>query len=252
MALVASRLSLLARPSDSVIPTVPGLRCWLRADRIGAGQGASVSRWDDLSGFGNHAVQDGARPVPTLDQTSLIDNKPALIFNGASSNAHGLQAPLGQYVSGNDVPYTMIFVVRLLAADTGNLFLWGFDADPDAFMDFEKSTTGGNIRLTRNDNGGVSAAGSVATMPNSTSLVYSHRFGASAALQELFQDGVSDGSTTHNVGTMSVTRCQIGGYDTYSANMALAELAFFNRALTDTERLYVERDMGARYGISVA
>jgi hypothetical protein len=255
MALVASRLSLLARPSDSVIPTVQGLRCWLRADRIHQQNGASVARWEDQSGFGNHAVNPTVwgHSTPTFNAFSALNSLPGLTFNGAGAAASGLQTPIGQYVSGNDVPYTLFIALRVLSADTGNITLWGFDAGNAQIGSFERSTAGGTIRAVRDDDASVSAGGTTAcNIPTTTNVTLAERFGRTAALYEIFDRGTLEDSFTINVGTMTITYCQIGGYDNYSCHMTISEVAFFNRALTDTEFHHVNRDIGARWGIAVA
>jgi hypothetical protein len=219
MALVASRLSLLARPSDSVIPTVQGLRCWLRADRIHQQNGASVARWEDQSGFGNHAVN------PTVWGHSTPT------FNA----------------------FSLFIALRVLSADTGNITLWGFDAGNAQIGSFERSTAGGTIRAVRDDDASVSAGGTTAcNIPTTTNVTLAERFGRTAALYEIFDRGTLEDSFTINVGTMTITYCQIGGYDNYSCHMTISEVAFFNRALTDTEFHHVNRDIGARWGIAVA
>jgi hypothetical protein len=147
--------------------------------------------------------------------------------------------------------------MRVTSADTGNVILWGFDsapADPDSGIEFERSTTGGVIRYVRwdvngSDNGGTTGA----NMNTSTNYIWTERYGRTTDLYESFANGASNQTPfTMASGQISITYAYLGGYDTYSVAMVVSELAFFNRSLTDTERLYVERDIGARWGVAVA
>jgi hypothetical protein len=55
---------------------------WLRADAIALADGAPVARWDDASGFGNHALQATANRRPSL-RLDAVGGRPAVLFGDA-------------------------------------------------------------------------------------------------------------------------------------------------------------------------
>ncbi|HNW96905.1 MAG TPA: PKD domain-containing protein [Bacteroidales bacterium] len=76
--------------SQNITPKdITGLQLWLRADSAATIHlsGSNVTIWDDCSGNGNNATQSNSSNQPIYNNSiSLLNNKPAISFNGSSNS----------------------------------------------------------------------------------------------------------------------------------------------------------------------
>lgn len=209
-------------------PDIAGLVAWYDASAItGLSDGDPVASWADESGNGQTATQADATKQPVY-KTGIVNGLPVLRFDG--SNDH--------LVSGlvRTQPYTAIAVVK--ATTGGNEYYLDGASQNQGIA----TATGSGILIYA---GGVLTGLTVnMAVPQVVSTVFN---GASSLMS-------SGGSTvTGDAGTGNTTGTTIGsdGAGTNCLNGDIAEMIFYDTALSTPNRQLVEGYLGAKYGIAV-
>src|SRR5579863_2789485 len=72
-------------------PDIAGLKLWLRADSAGSvlTSGTLDTLWKDVSGNSNNATASASSQPTFVASVPLLNNKPALLFNGSTSGLNG-------------------------------------------------------------------------------------------------------------------------------------------------------------------
>ncbi|MBE9468675.1 MAG: T9SS type A sorting domain-containing protein [Bacteroidetes bacterium] len=241
----------------------PGLVFWHRGD-LGVSGATPITNWGDQSGNGNHAVPDPTGP-DQITSTSM-NTQEVMDFYGT----RGLNIPDdprintgGRYYNGDE--RTMFLAFKTGAGVTTTQYLFEEGDYSNGLGIFVKN---GNVYITIfNANYGYNSQ----TVYNevSTNTVYTLSFiwdaGAlSARLNNIpFSNSISEGTITtlkdHN-GDISIgftdywTRDETGAYQASGANYKgeIAELIYYDKALTSEEEISLNDDLGARYGINVS
>jgi hypothetical protein len=154
----------------------------------------AVSQWNDKSGNGTNATASSTAR-PTYSATSL-NSKPGLTFDG-TANVMRADA-LATIVSGNDTPWTTIFVGSLISGSTNRIAL-GFGSNVSAHDHFVGLSSADTFNTQRRD-GSFARASLFGTSAVSSSKVFGMVFGGTTAT--LYQNGTLDATGALNVGSM--------------------------------------------------
>lgn len=231
--------------------SISGCVLWLSASRIvGLSDGAAVSTWSDLSGQGNDATQTTATNQPTY-RLNAINGRPVVRTDGVDNflNVNGITGALG----GNDNPHTVAIAGKILAVADSKDILGGLGTGDNLYV-FALNDPGGGVgyQSNRRDAASVSANVNGGTANTSTHIFVLIFYGTTISL---FVDNVAViNATASDVGAITLTSARIGSRDGIGTfiNMDYAELAVYNRAITDTERQRIQNAWAARYGVTLS
>jgi hypothetical protein len=223
--------------------------------------GNTVSQWSDLSGNGRHAVMATAAVQPdatTRTQNGLrvldFDGSKGMFVHSASGGVTNLT---GAAIARN-VPGVTIIAACAFDTSSGTQFLFNANTNTQASRS-AIVLTGGNIlaggrRLNADafasvqyaHNSNANIISGVLDYANSDAFIYQN--GALQNSSSSFQtDGNSQNGDSTSVEVGSTGNGTISRLDGF-----IGELLVFQRALSATERLQVERYLGRKWGITVA
>lgn len=203
---------------------ITGLQLWLdaaNAASITISSGTSISQWIDLSGNANHALQPTSARQPTL--TGALNGLNTINFLESSLQYFNLTNPIT--ISGAN--YTT-FVVWKRVSD--NIFSLGNSSSNSLTLDWEFDGTSyisdgsANIYVT-------------STLNTDTTNYYCYIAiaGGSLGNDYVYRSGV-DATNRSNTGAYSATTVDRVGFNfPNGSNGYIAELAFYNRAITASE-----------------
>ena len=247
-------------PAPAAPDTVPGLQGWWRGDAaVTYDNVAAVSEWRDQSGNANHAVQPAAARRPQLVRNA-VNNKPAVRFDGA--NDYLAIEQLSYAAAGAVSGLTLFALLRTTAVQAQTV------ASFDRTAYWELALTGGGnagrARWSTQPQAGVAHdLDAPGALVDGRWRLLCMRFAAGpTATKQLFIDGIlvatADAHPGQNLGS-GATRFGFIGAPSQAANFNgaigaalfhgdLAELALFDRALTDGERDRVEQYFVEKFG----
>lgn len=250
----------VAPPAPAAPDTLAGLQLWLRGDAdITYDSVAAISAWRDQSGADHHAVQPAAARRPQLVR-GAIGGKPAVRFDGADDYLAIEQ--LHYAAAGAIGGLTCFALLRTTAAQAQTLASF----DRNAY--WEVSLTGGGAPgrarwSTQPQAGAVHDLDSPGALADGRWRLLCARFASGAtATKQLFIDGIlvatADAHPGETLGS-GVTRFGFVGAPSQAALFNgpvgaelfqgdLAELALYDRALTEDERDRVEQYFAEKYG----
>lgn len=213
--------------------TLPGCVLWMDgADATTMSlTGSSVTQWRDKSASGATFTTVNANPTYT---PSLINGVPGLDL----TNASGFISSTTQTLT-NSLTLAMVLVVKSGIGAWGSFFTHG-SRDLDIALERNSVSAGTTLQFqTANDNTGANltfttdqVALYLGTMTTGTSRFFS-RFGG----------GTTNTATGTNTSTITVglQTIRIGRSDTgENCNSLIGEVIYYNRVLTDSERVQVE------------
>lgn len=248
------RENFLAGPSSSWTYTVDpnleipknGMLIWLRADQGVEYEGTTnkVTRWNDLSGLGNHVEQTIVDERPTYVAAGL-NGKPVLNFSSSF-----LQGPAD--ASLNPPEATVFAVAQRTGGGTGSqVVVQKFTLNTSNLA----SSLGYSLRATSDTNrsfyaNGQSTLTSLAAGGNVNLLT--GVYDKSADRRALFVDGVEMASATYAVDLkVSNNPLYIGGQGTANAFIGeISEILIYSRPLDATERGRVEQYLSTKYALN--
>lgn len=222
-------------------PDISGLGAWLDANQLALADGASVTSWSDTSGAGRNAVSmDTNKPVYTA---TGFNGLPAVDFSATLQRLKMLG--LGTALSGK-TEYTLFLTMKprsyanydtVMSAPVGANYKWFIEFDTSGYLYWAHVA------------GGYDYAYLVSTLALGVPrvLTFSHNNGI-AANSRAYQDGAQmavvpdDGAGISAVVPDVSPDVIVGGYYTsaYWFNGQIAEIIWYDHALTDAERLKVE------------
>lgn len=218
----------------SFLPTdVPNLALWLDASRItGLVDGDPVANWSDLSGQGRDATQGTGAARPTY-KVAILNGKPVVRFDGVDDYLKTSAFTLNQP--------THVFIVLTLIAQAASAYYW--DGNGQNLMAAYQRLQG-LMTLYAGGNGPEKTFGN-----GSTHIVSALYNGSSSELR--FEGGAA---TTGDVSTSNAGGITLGarGNVAVFANIDVAEVLIYNRALAADERQKCERYLGKKYGLAVS
>lgn len=218
-----------------------GLVLWLRADKGVVFNGGTISRWNDQSGYRNDATQGTAGSQPTL-HNNVINRQKVIRFDGGDSLAVTDNASL-QNQNGS-----MFMVVKCPTLHThclaGNedfnldrygFMMWGNSSQVNAEIANASTYQVKTTNLFYGDN-----------VPHTLGMIYS------ATEIQAWMDGLTFTTPT----TRSITMAW-NGYNFTIGNVPtganrfytgdIAEILYFNYALSHLQRLTLQRYLSLRY-----
>jgi predicted alpha-1,6-mannanase (GH76 family) len=225
---------------------------WLKADAIpGLANGAGVAAWNDLSGNGYNAIQTLSANRPTY-VTNAINGLPVVRFNSASSSYLWFFRPVQD-------DFTMSFVYQSSQGISTGTDFW----NGAGLVNGEQSGTVDDFGTSLNANGQILAGTgrpdttihSGTGFNNGLPHVVTFKRTKSTGATLLYVDGVTVGSATG--GTQSLTSPNflvLGGQGVLNNFLSgdIAEVRIYNSALSDTDRLGLERALKCKYNLSGA
>lgn len=253
------RLYNIGRPSSITIPAssfnpakLGGLRFWLKADAItGLSDGAAIpaSGWLDQSGHNMNFKPFGTTTITY--ETNEINGKPAVYFHGDANG--GLQTDGGEDL--NDI-----------TGDFSIFAVWKLDVDYGPDMVFHKgdaaTAAGSKFALLAHWNGDDRGAfnyyvGTSGANPQFTDDVHTWRQGngvrngSSANVRINRGEQTASATLAGTINSVTGYKATIGGLSTgtFPPTIHIAEVIFYDRAITGTNLTSIETYLFDKYGL---
>lgn len=241
---------------------ISGLGYWYKADALALAEGAAVSSWADSSGNGNTLAQATATQQPTYRATGL-NGKACVEFDGVADYLSTVSSATNNTATG-----TVVVVWQPTANATGKILIEKWDgsfAGPGYPYVLKTSTSQGAAyaKMTFADYDGtknpiIEDDARIAVDP--IARIHMGTFDSSALT--FYRDGWKQKSTTQTAtGTRTnAARLSVGGRANANGTGAgslwssarIAEIIYYTRVLTDTERVQLNTYLGLKYGIGTA
>jgi hypothetical protein len=235
---------------------VTGLQLWLDAaapetlfnattgGSLVAADGA-VARWEDKSGNGRHATQEtsGRRPLRKANQRNDLD---AIEFNGTSHFLDFSSAlSFAQYTS---------FAVVKRSSVSGTAGVFCAD-DPDGIRASQAIRVNGaapeSISFSITTGGTATASSSLTVSANEWFVATARQTSSALAIYKNATAGASVSATHHSTAVSpTVGRVLKNIADSFLWNGNIAEIIFYNSALSDADRAAVESYLMNKWGIT--
>ncbi|MBI4496308.1 MAG: hypothetical protein HY689_00180 [Chloroflexi bacterium] len=229
---------------------IAGCRLWVAADNIGPqADGNLISTWTDQSGQGNHLTTSGTTR-PTF-QNDIVNGKPVVRFDGSNDELKSTAASLINVFSGNDLPHTVIAVIRLRGASGGNDSPWIWASKVSSTQRHFYGAHLGNSShlLVRSDDSAQTTTTEAGTVSQNWHI-YSWVFSGTAI--SLFRSrSTIVSSSAMDRAAVTVDEFRLGGSKTGADPIDIAEVVIYNTALSAANREQVERYLSVKYGITV-
>lgn len=224
--------------------------------RFGYAEKASdASSYPDRTGNGHDFVQGTPSERPTFSATGL-NGRPALVFDGVDDRISCITAFAHTLMGGTNAASTQILVLQVITDDVISSFFSCYRSNtalPRWAIKQHQVGAGVWYIFKRDDANSANpepTGGFVGNDPHILIVVTESDGGLrvydNGELVELNRDDVVTGALTLDQAQFGADRTAAFG------NFALAADAFYTRAVTDTERLYLERGYAARYGLTLS
>ena len=231
-------------------PTIiSGCQVWLAADKItGLVDGDVVTTWSDSSGQSNDFTQSTASKKP-LYKTNIFKSKPAIKFDGIDDFL--LSVPGAEVTGSTDYSVFAVFsyhgqgdwMTPVSIGAGGNPMVRYFQLD---------GSTPRNIRTECKNAGGVVVVNAVGSDVSIDATYIGSVVNDSSVSLVQYLNGVADAEGVPcNLSAHTLTRFTVGSASqpTNYAGCYLAEVVFYNRAVTGPERRRIEGYLGRKYGV---
>jgi len=232
-------------------PTIiSGCQVWLAADKItGLVDGDVVTTWSDSSGQSNDFTQSTASKKP-LYKTNIFQTKPAIKFDGTDDFL--LSVPGAEVTDATDYS---IFAVFSFITEANWMTPIGIGAGGNPMVRYFQlagAPSPRNIRTECKNSGGVVVTVATGSDVSIGATYIGSIINNSAINLTQYLNGIADADgDACNLSDHTLTRFTLGSASqpTNYANCYLAEVVFYNRALTDSERRRIEGYLGRKYGV---
>jgi hypothetical protein len=233
------------------------LSLWLRADAGATVGGGTVSAWADQSGHGFNGAAPSAAAEPTyVASDPLINNKPALRFDGSNDRFHNTTFDALTNTTG----YTAYYLARPDSLTPNQFVFMSVDdfsrsATYQIFGDTAYIYAGGDAQ-SGNSYGGIPLPGSYILDYTLVEVVYDGTQSTDATRLQVFTNAVAATFNFLNPIPSSILST-LSGYTVGAREPSgdtvfdgdLAEVLVFDRTLTAAERLGVRSYLGDKYDI---
>jgi hypothetical protein len=226
--------------ADIGFNSVGGLDTVALLAHVGGGSGF-LATWYEQSGNGRHATQTTAASQPRIVNAGVVDTlngDPSLFFSGAQALV------CGGTRFGDTINFSAVSTIRRDDATATQRSAWGNRTTAGRIL----RTTLTTILYAHINAGSPTAIASA----NATAVVHS----------AVVESGVTTRHRVNGAGEQSVA----ASYVAANANMqigtqatggeffigSIPEIIFFDAAISDADRLSLERNQGAAFGITVA
>jgi hypothetical protein len=231
----------VSSPSD-----LSGLAVWLKSDTqvysdagvTPAAADATVQQWNDQSGNSRNVLQATAGSRPQ-NKTNVLNGYPVIRFAGDFMKSSA-------FASAITMPFTAILVMKL-ADISGTTWMDNETAATNMFD--TPAGTASTIRILQ-AGGSCTTSANVATT-DWTVLTGLWKAGASAG--RIRQNGTTRASSG-TLSSVNLTALTLGARanGTSTQNCDIAEVVIYGRELSPAEMLGVERNLGLKYGLTIA
>jgi hypothetical protein len=192
-------------------PTLPtaisGLLAWFNASNVVKDVDNNVSQLTDLSGNGNHATASGAtQPIYTAP-IRAHNFWPSIFFVNATGHHMTLPAGIATGLSGNNIPFSLIAIVRPTVAAAGSIFGLGRGASATPFRRI-RLDSGLNSFETRNDAAASTTSATTAEVQVGRNYILSNQYLGTTRI-----GGINDAyraAQTHNPGVVTLDKATLG------------------------------------------
>ena len=211
-------------PSD-----IAGLVQWLKADSLGLTDGAAVTTWTDSSSGGNTISQATTARKP-LFKANQNNGQPCVRFDGVDDW-------LGSAGFACGTTFTLFIVFRDVASIDNYCQLWATNGGDGLYY------RGGAASKT------IDWFSSTDKFMNTRLIVgqwFYVTFSVSAGAYTFYRNGVADGSGT-GINSATITKIGNDHADTADWNGDVAEVIFYNSALSSTDRGKVWTYLTSKY-----
>ena len=224
------------------------LKTWFAADSIaGLTNGEAVSKWHDMSGCGDDAVQTNAGQSPVY-VTEAINGLPAVRFNAANKDFLALDRPVQD-------DFTIFCVFRSTGGyGNGSLFYQGaglVSGEVPSATDFG-SCLFANGQICAGTGGPDVAVNSVLGFNDGRPHLMTFKRTKNVGHLALYVDGVFMGSTVGNTASLQTpARLTLGAQQTLTRFLTgeIAEVKIYDSALADDVRVNQENQLIRKWGI---
>jgi hypothetical protein len=217
------------RPADFTPGNVPTLQAWYKADALTLNDNDAVGTWPDSSGRGRDASQTTAGNKPTY-KTGIVNGKPVVRFDGVDDFL-----TIAREITIND--FTVFVVYRTSGNDvtvssaTLNNQFFAVDGSTNKYAFFDGANP-------------VVHSDTLAASRTSWNDACAKRSGSTVSWFEKSvarNSGSANGTTRFGmIGSVSNLAYTTGD---------IAEILFYNSALSDTDRQNIESYLASKYGI---
>ena len=238
----------------------PGLVFWHRGD-LGVTGTTPITNWADQSGNGNDAVP--ASTGPNQITSANMNNREVMDFNNAGLNIpDNPRINTGTGYNGDE--RSMFIAFRTGSDVTTTQYLFEEGGATNGLGVFVKN---GKVYVTIYNNKNVDRLTVFNAVSINTSYVLSFLWNKGTLTARLnnnpFTDNTGSGTITTlkaHSGNISIgytdgkTRDEVGATQAAGANYTgeIAELIYYDEALTSSQEITIDDDLGTRYGINVS
>jgi hypothetical protein len=243
--------------------SLSGLSLWLKADVGVTTSGSNVTAWADQSGNGFNANGNVALGVNPTFVSNVKNGKPVLRF-GNNNGATVLRT--AQTTFGNSGSFTIIAVYNY--NHSGNV--WAGVLSKGDFLSSERSQIDFTAQFINGDNGWTNVFGVMNTTPDwnwsSTTTLHDNEWIIHEGISDIANNSqkmfinTSEVSSSNSVSSINALNIEIGignagsNVPPSTANFGgfkgdIAEIIFYDRALTTPERQQVESYLNTKYAI---
>lgn len=212
---------------------------WMRADEGVSHTAGQVSNWEDFSGNGRHATQANASLQPLLIGGAL-NGYPVVQFATDSLSFNG------DFLVGSS--YTVIAVEARDRYGVANFFIGGSDrsTNRNLILGYE------NVALLRQAHFGNDLNAVVPAYNGLKEFALTTFWFDKTVGRSIFRHGEVAAEDTNSTALISYTNPTIGSFPAYNYYYEgdIAELVFFDSALSECDRSRVESYLAEKYGLS--
>jgi hypothetical protein len=231
--------------------TLSGLVAWFDASVASSItlSGSKVTQWDDLTGRGNHVVQDTDANRPDL-VAGAINGKDAILFDDLSS--HYLTKDDWTEITG--FPLTVVAAFRTDEMTAGAVVAIGNMSSFNDYFALINATSNNNTMIWRNQQAAATAIGGNGVITVGQTAV-STGIETSNVSRTIFVDGSegtpnTDPSTPVGIDSFSIGSVpRLTRIEYWSGH--ICEVLIFNEALTAANRQLAEAYLANKWGVTL-
>lgn len=224
------------------LPTeISNLSLWLDASKITGVDGGTIQQWNDLSGNNNHAIQMNLANKPLL-KTGVLNGFPVVRFDGIDD-----YLTIASQTYGNEL--SIFIVSKINQAKESYIYDGGYNSSGSFLL--MTSATAGQIQFATYSTGIMSTSFDcyvndkfrlLDIVRKSNTDITLNENGSKLETLNTSSVTISSDVKNHNIG-FATQRNKAGTY----ADMDVAEIIIYKKALTDSERMKVQNYLLLKY-----
>jgi hypothetical protein len=247
------RVDALSAPEGGVFDpsTLSGLTLWLKADSLALSDGQRIQTWPDESGNGRDFTQGTGGQRPLL-KTGILNGMSVVRFDGVNDNI-GSSVGWQTFFSVSDATAFVVYKRRGNPSATyGTLF--SDESAGSAEKVGMRDASLGTVLVCMNNDGNQDTASKTGLTGEAYIATWLHTGGnLSAGANDTRDSGLSTVASGATI-TPNNFNVSLGAEVTAATNYYngdIAEVLFFNVALSEADRISVESYLAQKYGIEL-